>query len=268
MPKTTQANRPNFHQILRKYRRFRRYTPGNRNKFAAAHTYYHLIGDRPEEAAELLAMHARHKGQREADGIQRRTARVVAQRRAETIHRAGMVLRNNARTREWCPTAIFVLATMMLYGYQTGFCCASQTNIGRGAGISRKQANVWIARLEEAGIIERVGYDWRGSKDGVNNWCVIFAVDSTAWMLFASLRTAIGGLRDSVTPLRKACAAAPRPAQKTRPPPGKRGLMGWEKMLRDFPKPGEWHWRHDEKYENEMIAERLGITVHWLNWRL
>lgn len=162
-----------FRVLLRKERRAWGYYTGNRNPLVAAHVYYSMIARDYRNADRLLCMHRFAKSAREAEYIEKRTRKVVYTRWSECVRWAAIQLRG------WHHNAVLVLAQMKLYGYQTGYCSAAQGHIAAALDLSRKAVNQWVGRLREAGIIERVSYDsrgsfvWRGRE--YTSWCHVYA---------------------------------------------------------------------------------------------
>ena len=250
-----------LYKLQRKWRRYRAYRPGNRNKFVSAQVYFNLIRYADDEAEALCDMLAADKKRLEADGIMRRTKRVIRQRRAKADHRTANILRNHPVARHWVPSATFVLGAMILYGWQTGLCSAKYKNIGRAAGLSRQQTQTWINRFQEHSIITHVGWDWRGSHNGRNHWCKVFAVPGALRMPLVSLAPAMVRLRDSVKSSPNPPAQDVPAPRKSRGPPRKKKPGPLSKLLWDFPEPGEWHFqqvqkRAEKEHYDSIVAQR------------
>lgn len=214
-----------------------------------------------EEARALCDMYAVDAGARAADYIYRRTAKIVRQRQVKALNLAGRMIRNHAEARHWEPAAIYVLGAMLLYGWQTGRCCAGQRQIGAAAGLSRQQTNTWVGRLREAGLIELEGFDWRGTKEteggSITRWCLVFLVDAAKRMAFAALRPASGRMRDSVKSRSKqdrsrAKTEAAGPAPRNKAPP-----TGIRMLQYQFPKASEYHWPDTQKQAQSLHYDEV-----------
>lgn len=167
--------KPDFYQLLNKANRFESPYIGNRNPWMTSQMYFAIIG-RKSDLLEWIIKSAlgNGKSQQEVDKSEARTRTVVDKRRVQSFayacsRMAGKGMRHNA-TR--------VLAQMTLYGWHTGYCCASQRSIARALGLSRQTVNKWVKRLREAGVIELVSYDARGgfewNQRAYIKWCLVF----------------------------------------------------------------------------------------------
>lgn len=168
-------DKPDFYELLNKANRFEGPYVGNRNPWMASHMYFALIG-RKSRLLEWVVLSAlgNGKSQLEVDKTEARTRAIVDKRRAQSyayacMKMAGKGMRHNA-TR--------VLAQMVLYGWHTGYCCASQRSIGIALGLSRECVNRWVKRLRNAGLLALVGYDARGvfewRQRAFIKWCLVF----------------------------------------------------------------------------------------------
>ena len=184
--------------LRRRSNRHQAWLSGNRNPMTAALTYFAMIACDDDKIDMLLERHAKGKSPSEANYIERRTARIVKQRWAQARHAALNILRNHDDAKHWHTSSAHVLAAMMLFGWQTGYCWASQANIARRAGVSRGTANRWIRRLRDAGIIEQVSWSWAGLNDdgGVHWTCLEKLPEPQAVGAYAPS----SGIWDSVNP--------------------------------------------------------------------
>lgn len=183
------AEKVDFYHALRKARRILIWEPGNRTQYVAAKTYFAMIKREFQTAQDLCDMLEEAGRPGDADHIWKRTQRIIDIRRHNCNVRAIRILRDNPAAQHLTTTHAIILGAMMLFGFQTGYCCAAQESIGKAAGgFSRQTANSAIKALEEAEVIKRVNYDWRGTitwtKDGaehqITKWCIVFEVPMIA----------------------------------------------------------------------------------------
>lgn len=229
---------PLWYVLLRKHNRGLPYESGNRNPFTAAQTYFAMIRNDYRDAEDICDRHAQAKSPVEADYIFRRTARVVSQRRAVSRQLARSLIRNHALAREWPATAVDILAGMILFGFQTGYCCAKQSNIGASiAGVSRETAGGWVRKLRDVGIVRLAGFDWRGEVDWrgrqVSKWCHIYELPD----LREARRAARGGKAEGRI---EASEESRRPngliRDREKVLPNETLLQRWERFKRAYPR--------------------------------
>ena len=276
-PNPAQNPPPNFYIELRKYRRALEWAPGNRTQYASAKAYFALIQRDYAKAQRLTDKLAGAGRPKEARCILNRAIRVIEKRRRICQHNARRLIA--AKTPELQhPHVASTLAAMMLHGWQTGYCCAGQQAIGAAALISRQTANQIIKLLREAGIIERVGYDWRGEYHDPagrrgHKWCHVYTVPLVG---IASRQTAArhqpkGIAKPPPRPKQRQlrdCVRQPRPRRPkptkatARPPPGSPSYAMWL-----CPKPGEWHFDSIAEAESERERNRelqsVGFRAYW-----
>ena len=177
-------SKPHFGRILHKERRHWEYAPGNRNDFASARYYYALLGGWEQAGDELLAHHAAEKSPGEARYIRARTSALVDTMTSRALRSALIAYRSNSITKDRHVNGARVLMAMMRYARTSDYCSAKHGSIANSIGLSRQAVtgkDGWIALLEKSGLIERVGYDYRGTVSWrgreIAKWCIVYQLN-------------------------------------------------------------------------------------------